>query len=104
METLEELHEFKKDLAVVEQRIDELEDKIDIISRNVDKMMVALLGNEMNGNRGIIYNVDETKKKVDFHENSLKRLGLVIGSAATIGSVIGFLVKLFLDYFVPQKR
>lgn len=77
----------------IEKNIDHLSNKIDTIeqlSGKIDKIIYALSGNDLDGNRGIVFRLEQAEKKIETIDEMLtKTKWLAIGWAMALGLLGG---------------
>jgi hypothetical protein len=68
-------------------RLDRIEESLTTLTMKFDKVYYAITGNELDGNRGIVYRlekVEETTAKVEREFDRIKWFVLALGAAAGI--------------------
>jgi hypothetical protein len=81
-------------------RLDRIEESLTTLTMKFDKVYYAITGNELDGNRGIVYRlekVEETTAKVERDLDRIKWVALVLGAVAGIlgNSASSLLLRLF---------
>jgi hypothetical protein len=68
-------------------RLDRIEESLTTLTMKFDKVYYAITGNELDGNRGIVYRlekVEETTSKVERDLDRIKWVALALGAIAGI--------------------
>ena len=88
-------------LDSIEEKIVLLEERITSMSIKFDKVYYAITGNELDGNRGIVYRLDKNEDKVSKIENDFTRIkwtviGWGIGAGLLGGGVMNTVISRLL--------
>lgn len=94
--------DFKSELAQMEHRLTEMEEKIDAIDKKLNQVVEAILGNSLTKSGGFMHDIDVMKekiflleKKIEKQEEFRKRISWTIGIIAAAAMVIQYLVNLY---------
>ena len=94
--------DFKSELAQMEHRLTEMEEKIDAIDKKLNQVIEAILGNSLTKTGGFMHDIDVLKekiflleKKIEKQEEFRKRISWTIGIIAAAAMIIQYLVNLY---------
>jgi hypothetical protein len=94
--------DFKSELAQMEHRLTEMEEKIDAIDKKLNQVIEAILGNSLTKSGGFMHDIDVLKekiflleKKIEKQEEFRKRISWTIGIIAAAAMIIQYLVNLY---------
>lgn len=94
--------DFKSELAQMEHRLTEMEEKIDAIDKKLNQVVEAILGNSLTKSGGFMHDIDVLKekmflleKKIEKQEEFRKRISWTIGIIAAAAMIIQYLVNLY---------
>lgn len=89
----------------MENRLSELEAKMNSIDTKLTQVVDAILGNPLTKNGGFVDELNDLKKKIELlekndqkHEDFKKRVIWTVGIAVTLGAVVQFLLNLYLSF------
>jgi len=85
----------------IEEKIVLLEERITTLTIKFDKVYYAITGNELDGNRGIVYRLDKNESKVSQIESDFTRIkwtvvGWGIGAGLLGGGVMNTVISRLL--------
>jgi hypothetical protein len=71
-------------------RLDKIEKTLELLSNKLDKVFYAISGNELDGNRGIVFRLEQAEKKIEnIDELITKTKWMAIGWAIALGLLGG---------------
>jgi len=92
---------MNKELSAQEfEEMMEMSSRIDEISRKVDQMYCAIVGNEKLGQEGLVHRLQKLEDKVSEMEQIITKTKGYIAGAAGVGTVIGFLISSILKFIL----
>lgn len=93
---------IKTELAAMDQRLTELEEKIDSIDTKLTQVIDAILGNRLTKTGGFMNDIEIIKSKIevlekkqDRYDDFKKKITWTIGIIVTIGLLIEYLTKVY---------
>jgi hypothetical protein len=89
----------KERLTTLETKIDDIESKLDLMDRKLTQVIDALIGNKLTQSNGLVADVKDIGDLADKHELFLNKLKWMWIGVVSISTIIGFFLKLLLEYF-----
>lgn len=93
---------IKTELAAMDQRLTELEEKIDNIDTKLTQVIDAILGNRLTKSGGFMNDIEVIKTKIDIlekkqarYDDFKKKITWTIGIIVAIGLLIEYLTKVY---------
>ena len=93
---------IKTELAAMDQRLTELEEKIDNIDTKLTQVIDAILGNRLTKTGGFMSDIESIKGKIDVlekkqarYDDFKKKITWTIGIIVAIGLLIEYLTKVY---------
>lgn len=93
---------IKTELAAMDQRLTELEEKIDNIDTKLTQVIDAILGNRLTKTGGFMNDIEVIKTKIDIlekkqarYDDFKKKITWTIGIIVAIGLLIEYLTKVY---------
>ena len=93
---------IKTELAAMDQRLTELEEKIDNIDTKLTQVIDAILGNRLTKTGGFMSDIEIIKGKIDVlekkqarYDDFKKKITWTIGIIVAIGLLIEYLTKVY---------
>ena len=93
---------IKTELAAMDQRLTELEEKIDNIDTKLTQVIDAILGNRLTKSGGFMNDIEVIKTKIDVlekkqarYDDFKKKITWTIGIIVAIGLLIEYLTKVY---------
>lgn len=93
---------IKTELAAMDQRLTELEEKIDGIDTKLTQVIDAILGNRLTKTGGFMNDIEVIKTKIDIlekkqarYDDFKKKITWTIGIIVAIGLIIEYLTKVY---------
>lgn len=93
---------IKTELAAMDQRLTELEEKIDNIDTKLTQVIDAILGNRLTKTGGFMNDIEVIKNKIDIlekkqarYDDFKKKITWTIGIIVAIGLLIEYLTKVY---------
>lgn len=93
---------IKTELAAMDQRLTELEEKIDGIDTKLTQVIDAILGNRLTKTGGFMNDIEIIKTKIDVlekkqarYDDFKKKITWTIGIIVAIGLLIEYLTKVY---------
>lgn len=93
---------IKTELAAMDQRLTELEEKIDSIDTKLTQVIDAILGNRLTKTGGFMSDIEIIKGKIDVlekkqarYDDFKKKITWTIGIIVAIGLLIEYLTKVY---------
>lgn len=93
---------IKTELAAMDQRLTELEEKIDNIDTKLTQVIDAILGNRLTKSGGFMNDIEVIKNKIDIlekkqarYDDFKKKITWTIGIIVALGLFIEYLTKVY---------
>lgn len=93
---------IKTELAAMDQRLTELEEKIDNIDTKLTQVIDAILGNRLTKSGGFMNDIEVIKTKIDIlekkqarYDDFKKKITWTIGIIVALGLFIEYLTKVY---------
>lgn len=93
---------IKTELAAMDQRLTELEEKIDNIDTKLTQVIDAILGNRLTKTGGFMNDIEVIKNKIDIlekkqarYDDFKKKITWTIGIIVALGLFIEYLTKVY---------
>lgn len=93
---------IKTELAAMDQRLTELEEKIDSIDTKLTQVIDAILGNRLTKTGGFMNDIEIIKSKIDIlekkqarYDDFKKKITWTIGIIVALGLFIEYLTKVY---------
>jgi uncharacterized protein Yka (UPF0111/DUF47 family) len=88
--------DFQSELKKMEDRLEDLEVKIDSIDSKLSRVMDALVGNPILRSDGIVGRIEKQDKEVQELKDFKKKILYGVGAIVMSGLLIDFLIRLYL--------
>lgn len=91
--------DFQSELEKMDNRLTELETKIDSIDGKLNQVVEALVGNPIMGKEnGLVAKIEALEKEIEVLRDFKKRMIYTVSAIVSIGLLIQFLVNLFSNF------
>jgi hypothetical protein len=89
--------ENREKIAIMEQHLRLLKDTVNLTSLDILEIKAALIGTNLNNNRGMVHEVDDPKERVEEIEKELsKKQGWMDVLKIAVAILVGFVVNNFI--------
>lgn len=90
--------DFQTELLKMEDRLTDLESKIDKIDGKLNQVVEALVGNPLMGNKnGLASKIESIEKEVEDLRDFKKKIIYTVSVIVTIGLMIQYFIKIIID-------
>lgn len=88
--------DFQQELKQMDNRLTELETKIDSIDSKLNQVVEALVGNPLMGqSAGLVHKISHLEKEIDDLRDFKKRIIYTVSAIVSIGVVVQFLITTY---------
>lgn len=81
----------------MEDRLNELESKIDSIDGKLNQVIEALVGNPLVGNNGLSSKIERMERELEEIKDFKKKIIYAVSAIVSLGLVMQFFVKIYFD-------
>jgi len=85
-------------LSTMENKLNEVESKLDSMDKKLNQVIDALIGNKLTQGNGLVDDVKEIGNLADKHEETINKAKWVWIGVVSISTIIGFFLKLLLEF------
>ena len=86
-------------LTTMENKLNDVESKLDSLDKKMSQVIDALIGNKLTKSNGLADDIREIGDLADKHEEIIKRAKWLWIGIVSVSTIIGFLLKLVLEFF-----
>lgn len=89
--------DFQQELKAMDERLTDLECKIDKIDGKINQVIDALVGNPLIGKEnGLVSKIDQLEKEIEELRDFKKKILYTVSAIVSIGLVLQFLIKSYV--------
>ena len=89
--------DYEQEFIRMEERLTDIEGRIEVIGNSVREVRDALLGTEFSGNKGWIKEIEYLKKKVEEHDEFKKKVIWACLGIGVVFTVVQVLIQTYLS-------
>lgn len=89
--------DFQSELKKMEERLDELEVKIDSIDSKLSRVMDALVGNPILKSDGLVSRFEKQEAEVQELKDFKKKILYSVSAIVMIGLLLDFLIRVYVN-------
>ena len=89
--------DFQSEIKKMEDRLEDLEVKIDSIDSKLSRVMDALVGNPILKSDGLVSRIEKHEAEVQELKDFKKKILYGVGAIVTSGLLIDFLIRLYIS-------
>lgn len=89
--------DFQSELKKMEERLDELEVKIDSIDSKLSRVMDALVGNPILKNDGIVGRIEKQEAEMQDLKDFKKKILYGVTAIVGLGLLLDFLIRVYVN-------
>lgn len=97
-------HDFQHELQMMDQRLTEMEEKINSIDTKLTQVVDAILGNPLTKTGGFITDIELMKEKiadlekaVEVHAEFRKKMSWTVGLILGLGLIIQYVINIYVN-------
>ena len=83
----------------MENKLNDVESKLDSLDKKMSQVIDALIGNKLTKSNGLADDIREIGDLADKHEEIIKRAKWLWIGVVSVSTVIGFFIKIVLEFF-----
>jgi hypothetical protein len=87
--------DIQQEIIRMEERLNEVEAKLDSIDQKVSRMYNALVGDEVLKTQGLVSRIERTEHAVRELKEFRRRILYGVAGIVTIGLILDFIIRLF---------
>lgn len=89
--------DFQQELKAMDERLTDLEGKIDKIDGKINQVVDALVGNPLIGNSaGLVSKIDALEREIEELRDFKKKIIYTVSAIVSVGLVLQFLIKTYV--------
>ena len=89
--------DFQQELKAMDERLTDLESKIDKIDSKMNQVVDALVGNPLIGNAaGLVHKISHLEKELEDLRDFKKKIIYTVSAIVSVGLVLQFLIKTYV--------
>lgn len=90
-------NDFQSEIIKMEDRLNELESKIDSIDSKLNQVVEALVGNPLVGNNGLAAKIEKMERELEDVKDFKKKIIYAVSAIVSLGLVLQFFIKIYFS-------